>query len=857
MSVTYLGGGRGGQGGGRSSQGGGRGNKANGGGGEETTLTTKNNKNQDDNVINDNVQGNVRIVNKNNGQGVCSYKEFLACHPKDYDRKGGAIVYTHWIEKMESVQDMSGCGENQKSIEEECYEKRDNGEPSRDGNVRDNTKRSRNGRAFATITNPVRKEHTSTKPKCPNCIFHHQPEMPCRSCTNCNRLGHFAKDCRVGPRMVNPLNVRNPTPTRRACFECGGTDHYKVACPRLNRAQRPGGNCTEQAMAIERGQGHGKNDNPAHGRAFMMGAEEARQDPNIVTGTFTLNNHYAKTLYDSSVDYSFVSTTFIHLLDIEPSSLGFNYEIKIASSQLISINKDSTTNGEMLRVLGERPEEKVRHLMCAKAKEQKLKDMVIVRDFPESMQEALGTRLDMSTAYHPQTDGQSERTIQTLEDMLRSCVMDFGGSWEVHLPLVEFSYNNSYHSSVRCASFEALYGRKFRSPILWTEVGEGQLIGLEIVQENTKKISQFKCLRLHEIGLEHKNNAWGRYGYVIGFGLLGYEMETEDPTIITKLLVNDYDNFIAKVSSDEPNSNALNAQHQSPKLAPSFANIVQSKSNKRVVKISELRNSEKVDGVAVAIPIEAVEEVVDDGFTVVQKKKAKARQPNKQIARIRFTKPSLNLQYCRVEKGESYKTNDVQPTAGFEKTKEAEQPQVTKNDADLVVYVSDSEVSGFSIFKVVQKMRHLKKPLRKLLFHKGKLHENVKQLRNKLDTVQARLDDDPFNPNLQDIPDRLEWQDGQGNVSTFSVNSVWLAIRPRDVKFDWFDVLPPKQTPLRLIKNQCRSLLKDLLSHLGYTVGWMISSASSHLGIIPVPKYTLYPFSEVPGKIWNSAEANL
>ncbi|GJV55880.1 zinc finger, CCHC-type containing protein [Tanacetum coccineum] len=75
-------------------------------------------------------------------------------------------------------------------------------------------------------------------------------------------------------------------------------------------------------------------------------------------------------------------------------------------------------------------------------------------------QKALGTRLDMSTAYHPQTDGQNERTIQTLEDMMRACVIDFGGSWNIHLPLTEFSYNNSYHPSIRCAPFEALYGRK-------------------------------------------------------------------------------------------------------------------------------------------------------------------------------------------------------------------------------------------------------------------------------------------------------------------------------------------------------------------------------------------------------------
>ncbi|GJY54147.1 putative reverse transcriptase domain-containing protein [Tanacetum coccineum] len=112
--------------------------------------------------------------------------------------------------------------------------------------------------------------------------------------------------------------------------------------------------------------------------------------------------------------------------------------------------------------------------------------------FWQSMQEALGTRLDMSTAYHPQTDGQSEHTIQTLEDMLRAYVLDFGGSWDVHLPLVEFSYNNSYHSSVRCAPFEALYGRKCHSPIMWAEVGEGQLIGPELVQETTEKILQIK-----------------------------------------------------------------------------------------------------------------------------------------------------------------------------------------------------------------------------------------------------------------------------------------------------------------------------------------------------------------------------
>ncbi|GJY05993.1 putative reverse transcriptase domain-containing protein [Tanacetum coccineum] len=98
----------------------------------------------------------------------------------------------------------------------------------------------------------------------------------------------------------------------------------------------------------------------------------------------------------------------------------------------------------------------------------------------------------MSTAYHPQTDGQSERTIQTLEDMLRACVIDFGNGWVKHLPLVEFSYNNSYHASIKAAPFEALYGRKCRSPVCWAEVGEVQLTGPEIVQETTEKIIQVK-----------------------------------------------------------------------------------------------------------------------------------------------------------------------------------------------------------------------------------------------------------------------------------------------------------------------------------------------------------------------------
>ncbi|GJV27259.1 putative reverse transcriptase domain-containing protein [Tanacetum coccineum] len=465
------------------------------------------------NVVNE----NVRNVLVNGNRVGCSYKEFLACNPKEYDGKGGVVVLTRWIEKMESMQDMSGCSINQKvkyttsslvvyddrrvfpshemqkletelarlvphlvtpesrKIKRYVYgltpqirgmvaatepktmqkamqisgaltdeavrngsikkvEKRGNvGEPRKDKNDRDDNKRTRTGNAFTTTANPVGRENTGAWPKCATCNSYHAPGGPCRTCFNCNLPGHLAKDCRVVPRNVNPVNVRNLTPARRACYECGSTDHLKLACPRLNRAQGPGGNRPNQVVANNRGQGWGNQVNQARGRTFMLGTEEARLDSNIVTGTFTLNNHFATTLFDFGADYSFVSTTFIPLLRLEPSELGFRYEIEIASGKLVEINKvikgykreieghvfdidlipfghgsfdviigmDWLSNhkakvichekvvriplldGKVLRVLGERPEEKTRLLMSDKASDKKQEDIVVVRDFPE------------------------------------------------------------------------------------------------------------------------------------------------------------------------------------------------------------------------------------------------------------------------------------------------------------------------------------------------------------------------------------------------------------------------------------------------------------------------------------------
>ena len=120
------------------------------------------------------------------------------------------------------------------------------------------------------------------------------------------------------------------------------------------------------------------------------------------------------------------------------------------------------------------------------------RDSRFMSSFWTGLQKALGTKLNPSTAYHPQTDGQTERTIQTLEDLLRACVLNFRGSWDSHLPLVEFSYNNSYHSSIDMAPFEALYGRKCRSPVCWTEIGDSQITGPEMIQETTDKIHEIR-----------------------------------------------------------------------------------------------------------------------------------------------------------------------------------------------------------------------------------------------------------------------------------------------------------------------------------------------------------------------------
>ncbi|GKB56942.1 reverse transcriptase domain-containing protein [Tanacetum coccineum] len=204
------------------------------------------------------------------------------------------------------------------SLKKNTKKRGNGGELSMDGNVKDDKKRYRIGRAFATVTNPVRKEYTGTAPK-------------------------------AGPRMVTSLNARNLTTVRGACFECGGTEHYKAACPRLNQAPRQGGNHQKQPMAI--------------GEVKVMETMAIRH---IEGHTFDID----------LIPFGYGSFDVIVGMDwLSRHTAKIVFHEKVVRIPL--------PHGEILRVLGEKPEEIVRHLMSANIKEQKLKDFVVVRSSPE------------------------------------------------------------------------------------------------------------------------------------------------------------------------------------------------------------------------------------------------------------------------------------------------------------------------------------------------------------------------------------------------------------------------------------------------------------------------------------------
>ncbi|GJS98067.1 putative reverse transcriptase domain-containing protein [Tanacetum coccineum] len=605
-------------------------------------------------------QGNVRnqngnMVNKNvrnvivNGNWVgSSYKEFLACKPKEYDGKGGYVVLTRWIKKMESMQDMSGCSINQKVKYTAGSFVVELSDPHEMQKLEiELWNHVMVGASYAAYTDRLHElarlvPHlvTPNSRKIERYISGALTEEAVRNGSikkvekremwvmnlARNKNGRDNKKRTMPGKLLlllHTLRKKNMGALAQvACYECGSADHVRSACPRLNRAQGPEGNRPNQVAANNGGQGLETKGTKLGVGHFMLGVEEAHKESEHYDGHNPasmdwLSNHKAEIICHEKV-------VRIPLLD-----------------------------GKVLKVLGEKPKEKIQQLKSAKAKEKEQEEIVVVRDFlkvfpddlsgllpvreikfrielipgatsvakspyhlaPSELEELSGQlkelqdkgfirpssspwgalvlfvkkkdgsfrmcidyrelnkltvknryplpriddlfdqlqgsyvrlsrlgenrigiqtlkdklcnapvlalpdgpedfmlpktssghdiiwvivdRLTKSAHFLPMrgdykmdkwarlylneivarygvpisiiSDRDSQwRTIQTLEDMLRACVLDFEGSWDVHLLLVEFSYNNSYHSSVRCAP-------------LWAEVGEGQLIGPELVR---------------------------------------------------------------------------------------------------------------------------------------------------------------------------------------------------------------------------------------------------------------------------------------------------------------------------------------------------------------------------------------
>nr|GEW24102.1 putative reverse transcriptase domain-containing protein [Tanacetum cinerariifolium] len=195
------------------------------------------------------------------------------------------------------------------------------------------------------------------------------------------------------------------------------------------------------------------------------------------------------------------------------------------------------------------------------------RDPRFTSNFWKPFQKAMGTRLDMSTTYHPETDGQSERTIQTLEDMLRSCVIDFGNGWERHLPLVEFSYNNNYHASIKVSPFKALYGQKCRSPVCWAESYADvrhKPLEFQVSDRVMLKVSPWK--RVVHFGKRGKLNPRyiGPFKVLVKVETVAYRLEL--PEQLSRVHSTFYVSNLKKCVSDEPLAISLDYVHIDDKL---------------------------------------------------------------------------------------------------------------------------------------------------------------------------------------------------------------------------------------------------------------------------------------------------
>ncbi|GJV69407.1 putative reverse transcriptase domain-containing protein [Tanacetum coccineum] len=347
-----------------------------------------------DNVNNRN--GGIRN-GRNNG---CSYKTFTACNPKEFDGKGGAVALTSWIEKLESVFDNNGCTANQRVryaascfvnkaltwwntqvqargrevaigmswndfkallVEEFCpsnemeklifayqevvrcgtltkgnNKRKETNESSKKWSTWKDNKKSKTGSGFV-VTVPPRNHNVSTYPKCAKCYPFYPENAPCKLCYNCQKPGHYERQCWAPIRQVVPVNAVRMGQNQRACYECGSLDHFRNDYPKWKQATGQARNL----LTLEGNRNTQNNGNQARGRAFNGNAVEALQDPKVITGTFSLNNQFATVLFDYGAKFSFISTKFMPLLNVEPCIVNPGYVIEIADGENVEVDRNN------------------------------------------------------------------------------------------------------------------------------------------------------------------------------------------------------------------------------------------------------------------------------------------------------------------------------------------------------------------------------------------------------------------------------------------------------------------------------------------------------------------------------------
>ncbi|GJY33071.1 putative reverse transcriptase domain-containing protein [Tanacetum coccineum] len=432
------------------------------------------------------------------GNNGCTYKGFVACGPQDFDETGGAVALTRWIEKMKSVIDNSRCLANQrvkyatssfigKALTWWNTQVQERGRDAANAMAWNDFKvlltmkfcpSNENEKLEGEFWNHsmVGADHAEYTDR-----FHELaklvPHLVTPKAKRVTRIltdeavhsgtlaktgekrkemdeaSHIARYYRAPVRHVEPIRTVRPRNGQRACYECGSLDHLRPNYPKWNQECNQSGN----QLALEGNRNTQGNENRARGKACNVNVVDVLQDPNVVTGTYSLNILYATVLFDSGADFSFISTKFAPLLNVKPSIVNPRYVIEVAngmdwlSNQKVvivcheKIVRIPVEGGKVLYVQGERNVRKTKTLMSTKANEPTLSDIPIVRDFEDVFlddlsglppQRQVEFRIDLipgatPVAKSPYRLAPSE--MQELSEQLQE-LQDKGFIWPSHSP---------------------------------------------------------------------------------------------------------------------------------------------------------------------------------------------------------------------------------------------------------------------------------------------------------------------------------------------------------------------------------------------------------------------------------------